>query len=255
MKIKFFLSFLIFSFFVNVLLGQSNENHDIVYMKNGSIFKGKIIHYDQRENLRLELSSGHVVILESRRVRKIIQGDVDPALLIKPERVKKPYNFREQGLYVTTFVGYHGGGSAFEAAETNHGLGVQASLGYQFHRLLGVGAGIGMDYYYSGSGQNFMPVFGEVRGYLLPRNVTPMYSFAAGYGFAFEDEERNITNAQGGLMVHPSVGFRFGGSKTMNFTLEAGVKIQKGTFEYVVWDVIEHRMTYRRFVVKAGIVF
>lgn len=255
MKIKFFLSFLFFSFFVNVLFSQSEEKYDIIYMRSGGIFKGKIIEYDQRKDLVLELPSGSITRLNSRRVKKIIQGDVDPSLLIKPKRVKKPYNFREQGVYFAAFISSNSGGSAFDASETNHGLGVQASIGYQFHRLIGVGAGVGMDYYYIGSGENFMPVFGEIRGYLFPKNITPTYSFAMGYGYSFSDEDRDITNAEGGLMIHPSVGFRFGGSRTMNFTLDAGVKIQKGKFEFTNWDVTEHQMTYRRFVIKAGVVF
>jgi len=240
--------------FVNVLLAQSQEtSYDIVYLKDGSVFEGKILEYHQKKLLKLELSESKVVItLYSRKVKKIIHGGVDKMYL---QKLKKPYRFKEKGFYNASYLTFNGGGSAFDASQTNYGYGVQTSFGYQFHRLIGIGAGIGMDYYYKGSGENFMPVFGEIRGYLFSKNFSPTYSFAAGYGFTFEDEDRNIVETNGGLMIHPAIGFRMGGAKTMNFTLDAGVKIQKGKFVFSNWEVTEHIMTYRRLVIRAGIVF
>ncbi len=251
---KYFLILVCILLFGNILLGQGSEaKPDVVFLKNGSIFKGKILDYHPDKELKLELSnSGVIITLESKKVKKIIQGDVAHVYL---KRVKRSYEFKEKGFYNATYVMANAGGSAFNATETNYGFGVQTSFGYQFHRLLGVGAGIGMDYYYKGSGENFMPVFGEVRGYLFSKKCTPTYSFAIGHGFAFKDEDRNITEAVGGLMILPAIGLRMGGAKTMNFTLDAGVKIQKGKFEFTNWDVTEHRMTYRRFVLRAGFIF
>jgi hypothetical protein len=254
MKMKYFLILVYILLFGNLLLGQASEaKPDVVYLKNGSIFKGEILDYHPDKQLKLELSnSGIIITLESKKVKKIIQGDVDSVNL---KRVERPYHFREKGFYNATYVMANAGGSAFDVTETNYGFGVQTSFGYQFHRLLGVGVGIGMDYYYKGSGENFMPVFGEVRGYLFSKKWTPTYSFAVGHGFAFKDEDRNITQADGGWMILPAIGIRMGGAKTMNFTLDAGVKIQKGKFEFTNWEVTEHRMTYRRLVVRAGFIF
>lgn len=257
MRTKYIFSFLAFFLFVNVLLSQTvHVPGDIVYMKNGSVFYGRIMEYTQGKELKIKLSTnGTIVTLKDRKVKKIIQGNVKEPVYKKIKRTRKPYQFKEKGLYNATYLTTNMGGSAFDATETDYGYGMQTSFGYQFHRLIGVGAGIGMDYYYKGSGENFMPVFGEVRGYLFPKNITPTYSFAAGYGFAFKDEDRNIIEADGGLMIHPAVGIRFGGDKNMNFTLDAGVKIQKGRFVFRNWEVIENRMTYKRFVIRAGLLF
>lgn len=254
MRIKYILSFLAFLFFVNVLLAQTTEKQaSIVYLKGGSIFKGEIIEYVQGGVLKLKLANSEaIILLDGKDVKKIIHGEVGEVFL---QKQKKAYRFKERGFYNATYMNLSVAGSAYSSSRINFGYGVQTSFGYQFNRLLGAGLGIGMDYYYEGSGQNLMPVFGEIRGYLFPKNFTPMYILATGYGFAFKDEDRNITEAKGGWMIHPAIGFRMGGSKLMNFTLDAGVKIQKAEYTFVNWDTRIQKITYKRLVIRVGFIF
>ena len=258
MKFKYVFSILLFLFFANTLYAQEEKPLDVIYLKNGSVFKGRVVNYQQGKQVELKIDDDRVFVFDAKTIRRIIQeGDIEKeAKQSKTLRIKKEYQFREKGWYNTTYISVAIGGSAFDAVETDLGFGVSTVIGYKFNRLLGVGAGIGMDYYYSGSGKNFMPVFGEIKGYVLSRNITPTYSFAAGYGFTFEDENRNIEKTKGGMMIYPAVGFRFGGSKAMNFVFDAGVKIQKGTFTYQQWEVTnEYQMTYKRLVLRAGVTF
>ena len=254
MNIKYISSIFVFLFFVNVLFSQETKGTEsIVYLKNKSVFKGEIIEYVQDEVLKMKLSNSEtIIVLDAKEVKKIIHGEVDKVFL---QKQKKSYEFKERGFYNATNISLSMAGSAYSASGINFGYGAQTSFGYQFNRLLGAGVGIGMDYYYRGSGENLMPVFGEIRGYLFSKNFTPMYSLATGYSFAFKDKDRNITEAKGGWMIYPAVGFRMGGSKLMNFTLDAGVRIQKAKYTFTSWDIRRQRITYRRLVIRVGFVF
>jgi len=92
-----------------------------------------------------------------------------------------------------------------------------------------------------------------------------MYKLQAGYGFAFKDEDRNIMDAEGGLMWYPALGVRFGAAKSANFMFDFGVKVQTANYIFNAtnvqqrWSIREVRikndMTYRRFVVRTAILF
>jgi len=227
------------------------ERTDVVYLKNGSVFRGTIENYVQGEQLRLRINEASTIVIKDDEIKKIVQVDYQKNKKVKAE---KEYAFKERGLYHVTSLHFTGGTEAF-GPDPVLDFGGHHITGFQFNRLLGVGLGIGMDYYYVGSGQKIMPIYAEARGYVRAERLTPMYSLAAGYGFTFENNERNITEAKGGIMFYPAVGFRTGGSANANYFFDFGVKIQQATFTYQTWDIRVNKMTYNRFVLRTGILF
>ncbi len=228
-----------------------SENLDYVYLKNGSLFKGEIVEYQDGGQLHLKLDNERTFIFEDKNIKRIVQGGT---YKIHKDKSFKPYNFKEKGMYYFFAGNINGGSSAFQN-EGTAGLGIQAAAGYQLNRWLGAGLGIGMDYYYPGSGERFMPVFAEVRGYLRQKNVAPYYSVQTGYGFTFVDEDRAMEDSQGGIYLYPALGLRCGASDNANFTIDIGYKYQKGTFAFRQWDLVEHKMTYRRIALRVGVLF
>lgn len=250
--IKYF-SILIFLFtFSNAYSQQGYKTTDVVYTKEGSVFRGEIVAYTPGESLSLKISESSTIIIQDNRIKKIVQGAEGKG---KRAKGKREYAFRERGLYNLSSVHIAAGATAANG-EFIVDLGAHHVAGFQFNRFLGVGLGVGMDYYYIGAGQNIMPVYAEARGYFKAENFTPMYSLAAGYGFAFEKEENNITDAKGGFLLYPALGFRMGGSANANYFLDFGVKIQRATFTYQDWwDTRVNKMTYNRLVLRTGILF
>ena len=135
------------------------------------------------------------------------------------------------------------------------GLGLSVSAGKRFNRFLSVGGGIGFDEYIVGTSENILSTFGEVSGYLMPSNQSISYHLAAGYGFAFKDEEANLTSATGGWMVYPAVGFRLG-KKNLKWTFDFGYKFQKANWVYDNWGTVsDQRILYRRLTLRTGVMF
>lgn len=229
---------------------QQNEYSDKVYLKNGNRIVGKIIYYQPNDTLQMQISSGQIMKLAPLQIQKIVMAGATDA---KVSRIERPYNFKERGMYDALSFNINLGRSS----RSHLGYGFQNVVGYQFNRLVGTGIGLGYDSYYLNNGEsNVASVFGEYRGYLGKRNVSEYWTFAAGYGFPRANQEDVLTNLKGSFMIQPTIGFRFGASSRYNFFADLGFRLQQVRYESLnTWAENRYTVTYRRWVLRGGILF
>ncbi|MCB0653654.1 MAG: hypothetical protein KDC85_20420 [Saprospiraceae bacterium] len=260
---------LCFMLMTSMLNAQSEENIATIYLNNGEVYKGNMVDYRKGEYLVLKRLNGTLDTIPDNDIQRIeqIQMDIKPVKKASvqkrvPQVVQKPapkkkrkYLFRETGWYnATGFSGFGGRSGSY----LKMGIGISTTTGYMFNRMVGIGLGIGKDNYSSRQGEGLFPVYGEVRGYLKKKSNTPFYAIKAGYGMAFANEKFGITQAEGGLMLNPSVGYRFGGDKTGNIYFEMGYKFQKQFIEKTSTfnsDITVVDAIYNRISLSAGIIF
>jgi len=228
---------------------------DIVHLKDGSEFRGKIVIYKHDDYLKMEILGGQVVEFPAKKVKKVVQQPYGQSAYV-PKAVKtREYRFRERGIYNETYVNLPQSYSTW--GDWNVGLGIHHVIGYQFNRWIGAGLGAGFDGYYMGYGENVIPVYAEARGYFMQKNTTPFYSVALGYGFAGKNDDKGIIEGNGGIMFNPNIGYRIGASAGANFTLALGYKLQKASFTEPRWgsSTMKRNYTYSRLNVKLGLLF
>ena len=235
------------------LQAQERFHYDVIYLKNGSEFRGELLDY-QPDFVKLRALGGKVITFQQKEIKKIVQEPINGK-----RRTPKPYQFKEKGVYKALFGNINAGTFAWRD-ESTFGLGFKGLVGYQWNRWLGTGIGLGVENYYLNQGETVYPLFAEVRGYLVPENIAPYYSISGGYSFTIKNEEAGIIDANGGWMIHPAFGIRWGGSSKVNFTVDAGVQLQKATFVRGInpWggpDIQENRMTYHRLAIRFGMLF
>ncbi len=210
--------------FVAALSAQTDDCRDYVYLKDGSLLKGKIIAYDQAGALVMTTWSGVEMHIPTSGVRKIMQRCKDD-----PRRMRlsaSPYSFSEKGWYHATR------GTILTGASVT-GVSLQHSSGVMLSRLVGLGVGTGIEQfntaYYSPA--NY-PVFAEIRGYLLKKNVTPFYTAGAGYSWMPRENndvfDGNNSLWKGGFMVQGQIGYRIGNY----FTVHGGIRLQRMTEQW-----------------------
>jgi len=225
-------------------------HYDVVYLKDGSEFRGELLEY-QPSYVKLKALGEKELVFDQTDVEKVIQEPIQ----IVNKRTKKPYAFKEQGWYQAIFASYTPGTAAWND-DYAEGFGFKGVVGKQWNRWIGTGIGVGIENYYPTQGETVYPLFLELRGYLTAQNVAPYYTLAGGYSFTIKNEEAGITDAKGGYLVHPAIGLRFGGSAKTNFTLDAGIQVQKATFTRGnPWDTQEYRMLYKRLAIRVGMLF
>ena len=250
MKIRAFaiVSFLLL--YATHIKAQQNEFSDKVYLKNGSRIIGKIIYYQPNDTVQVQVASGQIVRFAPQQVQKIRMAESAEG---KTSRVLKPYNFEERGVYDALSFDVNFGRST----RSHLGIGFQNVVGYQFNRLVGSGLGIGYDSYYLNNGQSdVVSVFGEYRGYLSKSNTSEYWTFAAGYGHPLGIKNDNLTNLKGSFMLQPTIGYRFGASHRYNFFLDLGFRLQQVRYESNnTWAENHYTVTYRRWILRGGILF
>lgn len=229
---------------------------DVIYLKNGSVFRGEMIAFKKGEQVTLRLRNGNEVVFKDEEVERIIQEPIGKKIR-KPRKPKKPkvYAFEEKGFFNATYLSINMGKNEFENVV---GIGGHNIFGYQFNRLFGAGIGVGVEYYSLEIGEVVYPLYGHVRGYLNQKINAPYYSLSAGYGFAFKNQDEFISDAEGGLYIHPSIGMRYGANKGANFVIDIGYQFQKANFTRgfdFSGDTEIRRNLFKRFTVKMGLVF
>ncbi len=256
MKTKASILAILFLGYAIISTGQSTQklnpdNTVIITLNHGSKLEGEVIEWDLGKSITIMTTWGKEYTLTSDKYQKVEQKNS-----IGVYDKHRPYNFRDKGIYYSFRMSSITGNNGNRATEVN-GFGLNASAGLRFHRLLAVGAGVGYDKFIWQSGEEFIPVFAEVSGYLHPKLTSLFYNVQAGYSFAQGTEERYLlTSAEGGFMVHPSVGIRFGGD-ILKFTFDVGYKFQNANLIYAEpWtngNFQAQRLRYQRLVLRLGV--
>jgi hypothetical protein len=249
MKKIIFLFVILLNTFAAQLSAQTKRQSDIIYLNDGSKITGFIMSYKPNESVLLELTTGQTVQFLAKDIKKVVMG------LPIIEKISEPYEFKEKGLYNATSFALSFGKSTYTS---NSGVGLQHVVGYQFKRILGAGVGVSYEnlYVQNGAEGRMLSVFGEIRGYFSRHNNAFYYNLASGVAFPVAKERENLTNHKGGLLVYPAVGMRFGASKRFNFFMDIGAKMQQVSYEQRnEWSENFYSVTYRRWVIRGGILF
>ena len=232
---------------------------DKVYLHDGSIVKGKIKEYVKGELLTIKTKDGIEAVIREEEIKKIVQ-ELPPKALSnyrKKFRERKEYRFREKGLYAYSYFNALNGKST--EMGLSPGLGLGQSVGYLFRKELGFGGGVAYQRYsLNKEWYTFLPVYIEARGFLQKKNVSLTYSLGLGYGIGIKEQDYNRTRTNGGIMVKPNIGYRFGAEKTGNFVFEIGYIFQNGEVEVddlVLGELEIRNLEFRRFVILFGFLF
>jgi hypothetical protein len=242
---------------------------DWIVLFNGSQFKGNI-KSESPESLVLELSNGEQILFNTKEIKEIWRKQQPESLpkikapaptyryvpLSGRSLTEKTYEFREQGWYHSTFLGFAGGRNA---SSPLLGIGLHYTSGFQFNRRIGAGLGFGFDMLDPDAGEHILSIYGEGRSFLTKRRNAPYVSLSGGYGFALKNSSNFITKADGGLRFHPAIGWRIGANKGANLAMDLGYIFQSASFtkEFsFLGPVVEVRnVDYRRLTFRMGLMF
>ncbi len=222
---------------------QAQNLQDVVYLKNGSILRGIIIEQVPNQSLKIKTADGSVFVCEFPQVLKIT----------KEEPVGKSGHGSMYNRFASSFTrpaGYRGFvdfGGAIGTGDLGDGVvSLSTSHGYQFNPYLFLGAGIGMEYHTNWE-SFFVPVFADVRGYILPGRISPYVGLKVGYSFGDGS----------GLYLNPTVGASFMISKKFAMNLSLGYNLQKADMDYYYNDyyIGESKENIGGFTIKLGVEF
>ncbi len=226
--------FLVMILCLTLTAWAQDDREDVIYLKNGNIYRGVIVEQVPGETMKIEIYGGNIFtvsisdIAKITKERKQIIENTQPA----PEPPMYPYHhemFRhhhscDRGMGMDTMRAprafqFHKKGYLFMAqlvGGVEHG-GIRIINGYKFSRFAQFGIGLGIDNIsntgsvrynapysnynnYNGNYNGvYLPIFLYYGGDILRKRITPFYSIEAGYAFKPSDNfNRGIMTSNSG---------------------------------------------------------
>lgn len=220
-----------------------------VFLKNGSIVKGKLIETWSPDNIKVE--SNHTIwVFNESEVDTIISGKTKNEL--KPAEIDYFINV-EYGVLLGN------SNNEDDAAGVFH-----SSFNYRLIQNFYAGAGAGVEYYME---QSYIPVFAKFEYRFRQTKFSPHLFLKTGYLIPGEKnhlseiyeqyDSRNIPakylNAGGGIIVNP--GFGFSSMLGENFGLCFSMGYRYHALVFTGKDKYELEQRYNRLSLSLGIIF
>lgn len=201
---------LIFLLGCSILGHAQTKMTDVVYLKNGSIIKGIIVEQVTNQSMKIRTSDGSIFNFQINEIEKITKEENT-----KQKSAKLFYSNNDTEDYSGKFrgfvdLGYIAGGIK--------GPEFCFSLGGQINNYLFIGAGAGAEYA-TDLETVVIPVFADIRGYLIPGPISPFIALRTGYSF--------MPEYTGGFYCHPFAGVRFKTTRRNAVSLAIGWSTNK----------------------------
>lgn len=268
---------LLFALLLPLSLLAQQQLEDVVYLKDGSIFRGVIIEQIPNESLKIQIIGGSVISVKITDVTKMTkeppfrpmgpmghQAPPPPKERVKEERIKVPFEPRLKGYFFQ-------GQLMLEAQQ----FGIRVVNGYKFGRFGHLGIGVGLDGVagspfspqINGLGRNelqgvFLPLYIYYGGDILKTKITPFYALEAGYahtgggpGVHFDDFG-GTQLTKGGAMGGLGIGVRFNTRRRINFSLLMNANFKNVTYQqnYYLYDSVNGVYDYYNYTKNATLV-
>jgi hypothetical protein len=230
-----------------------NGMQDVIYLKDGNIYKGAIIETVPNESYKIQSEGGNVYAVTIAEVEKITKEELKYYQRgFGFGRYRNMRGWRNDSIrYQPRERGYF---NEVQVLIENVQGGVRIVNGYKFNRFAYLGIGIGFDRVFSNPfnpringldkkelAGTYLPLYlyysgdGSTRG-----RFTPFYAVEAGYAMVFNgfgDEARNVDDfgnrLQGGIIAGAGIGFKVRSARRRgHFSVLFNVNYKQVNYEY-----------------------
>jgi hypothetical protein len=231
-----------------------NDREDVIYLKNGTIYRGTMLQQEYGVSYKIEIAGGSVIVVKADDVLKVTKEakayppDIrdsggrymytwdDRRDRYRKHKILPPYGYKDKGgFFQIQFSGQYAGG------------GVRVMGGYKINQFAFIGAGLGFDGVSTGANIHslggdptpysavYFPFFIHYSGDILKKDITPFYELDLGYSFAANGPATNddpsyyggiVNTTSGGPMGSTGFGVRIYAGRKFVFTVCADIGIQ-----------------------------
>ena len=210
-------------------------NDDVLYLKNGSIYRGRIVEKNE-QIIKLETYDKNIYAVQLTDIQEIKSEET----LEKPTIL-----YKEKGYVHYTELGPLAGSNRASNGVTTSAFSFQTVNGYKFNQYFFTGIGIGADLY---AVQTFVPIVLSVRGDFTKKgNKIPFYFVEGGYSLNATSNDVDGIKYQGGNTFAAGLGLKILFNENTGFVIGAGYRFQRSELVEKTNTTIEdfNRLTLR----------
>ena len=243
--------------FVLAAMPLLHAQKQYLFLKNGSILKGKILFSVNPETVKLA-SSGNILVIK--------RSDIDSVAMKKKRyaRARRTVGFK---YFFRANLGILPGNSGNEQVAPAH---FSASFNRQVYKTVSAGLGSGMEFY---NETTFIPLYANMEYRFRDTRFSPVLFLKTGYLFATGDSVTTDNNypvmptnyiyppnygvrkldPHGGFMINPGIGMNILVSDDFGFYLGFGYRYHRIAFNGA--DDYSLMYNYNRLSIDIGIIF
>ena len=198
---------LVAAYILIMVAAKSQSREDVMYLKNGSIIRGRIIENVSGVQTSIELLGRNILVFPDSLVKMIL---MDQKIL--PNDRKNSASPVE----MASTVNFYGGSQ-------NSG-GFTFITSYRFPFRLSIGAGLGIEWFE----HQQIPFIADVRYSFIKGSWSPFVYGQSGYAIPLSGkEDGNMSEYHGGILAGAGAGMRFNFSKRNALVFNVGYRYQK----------------------------
>ncbi|MEA3497023.1 MAG: hypothetical protein U9R42_13435 [Bacteroidota bacterium] len=246
---KYFFKLIIFVFltFVSFSLFSQNKTEDIIKLKNGNIFRGKIIEKDSNI-IKIETRAMNTLVFNKNEILEVSKINIQPISNLK----NYGYSFSVKLGSLSGNSNYYGMDNAFT---------IQFVNAYSFSNRLSCAITTGLEVYDKAT----VPLMASFSFDILDNDLTPFVYCDGGYSFSLSPSGNGYEyysydyKYKGGYVINPGVGMKKYFNNNTAFVLSIGYRNQKlrqiRTYKFEPFTVNEIIDIYNRISIHLGLIF
>jgi hypothetical protein len=247
------------------LTAQESGYLDLVNLKNGQKLEGIITHYEPGELLTIRLRNGKETTLTMSEVKRIGFTSLGKEKLEQPT-VKVNKEIQDYSKKFTSHP-YIGANFSMETNDQNGFFSPRRNViagyiisfveAYNFSPSFRAGLGGSFNIYNATRKERVASLYGHARLLFAKKMLAPFAQLDAGYGVPIGSKSIPLIERQGGVLIHPSLGFRIAATASQpEISLDLGYRFLSTEYNFASFRGLETRTNqYRRFILRLGTTF
>jgi hypothetical protein len=221
---------------------------EIIYLKNGSKVKGKIVEFKPNERIKFLTSDGNLWIFQLSEVEKFDLKKIDE-YEYERDTLKRRYLQCDLGFLVGTV-----------ANDMKAPLSFLATYNFQVYNSLYFGLGTGLEFFQ----MTYIPLVADFR--IAPKNRNVSFFIQGGFTFPMNgkgDIDEVEYKFKRGFLINPGIAYTFAAKNSTAFTISIGYRYQETDAEraqntdYPYYYSNDYSLITKlnRFVIRVGYTF
>ncbi|MEN8118775.1 MAG: hypothetical protein ABFS35_00410 [Bacteroidota bacterium] len=222
---------------------------DVVYLKNGTVIRGKILK-NENDSIKIETHCRNIFVYKSSDLLKVSKESYNLENKPAPE-------LNQKGIYNITTIGFLTGNSELADAQT---FTFQSTLGYNYNQYIGAGVGVGIEKLRT----ELVPVFISLKSNMLNKANSPVLNLTFGYSFPLSKEKKDENQEfsyEGGINFGFDIGICSYKTQKRALLITAGYRYQivKESFSSTSWyypnSTEKNTYKFNKIAIKIGFMF
>lgn len=193
----------------------SIATEDVVYLKNGGIYRGRMLDTMGGKTIRIELAGKDVYVVNTADIERVeMEKNYRDRYrrIVNAVKQKGFYHVSEVFLDMWGVSNKHYG--PYDYYNEQGRVGLSIVNGYRFHPMLNLGIRTGIEAY---DGVLFFPLAVEIRSFIGKERTVPYFFATGGYSFSQPDRYQWGTSYYGGWLISGGGGIaiRYLGSRSL----------------------------------------